>query len=448
MRGAPISAATPPAHPGPPPARADVVVIGGGIIGIMAAYFLAMRGLRTVVVEKGRVGAEQSSRNWGWVRAQGRDTAELPLMLEAHRLWDRLEAETGRATGLVRAGVLYLAADAARLARYEGWLGTARAHGLDTRLLSAAEVAAMLPGAARRFAGGLLTPSDGRAEPERAMPALAGLAAARGVTLVEGCAARRLERAAGRVSGVVTEAGRIACDAVVLAGGAWSGLFLQGHGVSLPQLSVRATVAATAPLPALAEAAVSDRSLAFRRRADGGYILARSDFHEVLVGPDAFRHLRAYAGQVRAELASSRLLPWAPAGYPDGWLTPRRWAADRPSPFERMRVLDPRPHRPTLDRLAAAFAALFPGLGPVPLAAAWGGMIDTLPDVVPAIDHVAALPGLVLATGMSGHGFGIGPAVGRVVADLVAGDAPGHDLARFRLARFADGRRLVPGPTI
>lgn len=448
MRGAPVTDLAPPAFPGPPPPAADVVVIGAGIIGIMASYFLAIRGLRTVLVEKGRVGAEQSSRNWGWVRAQGRDEAELPLMVEAHRLWDRLEAETGRATGLVRGGVLYLAADRDRLERYAAWLPTARAHGLDTRLLDAGAVAAFLPGAARRFEGGLLTPSDGRAEPGRAVGALARLAAARGVRIVEGCAARALDLAAGRVAGVITEAGRIGCDAAVLAGGAWSSLFLRAHGVGLPQLSVRATVAATAPLPMVTEAAVSDRHLAFRRQADGGYLVAPSDFHEVLVGPDAFRHLRAFRAQIRAELASSRVLPWSPLGFPDGWLTARRWPADRPSPFERLRILDPRPHGPTLARLAAAFGTLFPALGPVRLAAAWGGMIDTLPDVVPAIDHVAALPGLVLATGMSGHGFGIGPGVGRVVADLVAGDPSGHDLARFRLARFADGSRLVPGPTI
>ncbi|HQY43904.1 MAG TPA: FAD-binding oxidoreductase, partial [Paracoccaceae bacterium] len=79
---------------------------------------------------------------------------------------------------------------------------------------------------------------------------------------------------------------------------------------------------------------------------------------------------------------------------------------------------------------------------------AWAGMIDTMPDVVPVIDHVAALPGLTIATGLSGHGFGIGPAVGRVTADLVMGRDPGHDLSRFRLSRFTDGSEMIIGPSL
>ncbi len=113
-----------------------------------------------------------------------------------------------------------------------------------------------------------------------------------------------------------------------------------------------------------------------------------------------------------------------------------------------MRVLDPAPNRATLGRVQAAFARAFPGIGRPPLRTAWAGMIDTMPDVVPVVDHVAAIPGLTVATGMSGHGFGIGPGMGRVIASLVTGEAPGHDLSRFRLSRFSDGSRIAPGPAL
>ncbi len=447
MEPFPISDAMPVAFPGPPPAEADVVVIGGGVAGVMAAYHLAGRGLRVALVEKGRIAGEQSSRNWGWIRQQGRDPAELPLMVEASRAWEALDAETGGATGFRRRGVLYLADGPRDLARFERWLPHARAHQLDTRMLTRAELAGLLPGHAGDWPGGLWTASDARAEPWAAVPAVARLAAARGASLVERCAVRALDIAAGRVAGVVTEQGRIRAPEVVLAGGAWSSLFLRAHGIELPQLSVLATVAATAPLPEVFAGNAADRRLAFRRRQDGGYALAAADFHEVLVGPDAVRRLPKFLPQLRRDPFGNRYRAAAPRGFPDAWSTPRRWSADGPSPFEAVRVLNPRPHAPTVARIARQFAAAFPGLGDVAIARAWAGMIDTMPDVVPVIDR-APLAGLTIATGLSGHGFGIGPAVGRVVADLVAGRAPGHDLARFRFGRFSDGSRLEPGPAL
>ncbi len=444
----PISDAQPVRHDGPLPDAVDVVVIGGGIIGTMTALYLAERGLSVLLAEKGRIAAEQSSRNWGWVRQQGRDPAELPIMIEANRLWRQLDARTGGATGLKQTGVLYLAEDAGRMAGFEDWAVHAREHQLDTRPVTGDEVAAMLPGASRRWAGGLWTASDLRAEPWAAVPALAHLAVEAGAALREGLAVRRLDLAAGRIAGVITERGRVGCSAVVLAGGAWSSLFLRAHGVEIPQLSVRASVCATEALPEIFDGAAGTGDLSWRRRADGGYTLAAGGFHELFIGPDAFRRLRAFLPQLMAEPFGTRYYPWAPAGYPDAWGTPRRWSADDISPFERMRVLNPPPNRRKVAALPRAFGALFPELGEVRVKAAWAGMIDTMPDTVPVVDHVPALPGLVLATGMSGHGFGIGPGFGRVIADLVTGRPPGHDLSRFRLSRFTDGSKLDLGPHI
>ncbi|EKE44328.1 FAD dependent oxidoreductase [Oceaniovalibus guishaninsula JLT2003] len=420
----------------PLPAAADLVVIGGGIAGVMAAWFAAGAGLRVVLVEKGRVAAEQSSRNWGWIRAQGRDPAELPIMAEAAALWPLLQRETGEDLGLARTGTLYLARRDRDLARHEAWMVHARAHGLDTRMLTARAVARLLPGAAEDWHGGLYTPSDLRAEPWVAVPALARAARASGVAIREGCAARRLDMAGGRIAGVVTEAGRIAAPRVVLAGGAWSALFLRAHGIGLPQLSVRATALATAPLPQVHAGGACDDRLAFRRRQDGGYTLAPNDRHDFHIGPDALRHARAYWPQIRDDPRGTIFRAAAPRDHPDAWRTPRRWDADEITPFERARILDPAPNMALVRRARARFEAAFPRLGPVRIARAWAGMIDTLPDMLPVIDRVAALPGLVVLTGLSGHGFGIGPGVGRVAADLAMDRAPGHDLTPFALDRF------------
>ncbi|MGC3936581.1 NAD(P)/FAD-dependent oxidoreductase [Roseobacter sp. EG26] len=448
MQPFPISLETPVKFPGPLPDQADVVVIGGGIIGVSSALFLARAGKKTVLLEKGRVAAEQSSRNWGWIRQQGRDPDELPIMVEANRLWRELATQTNQDIGLRQAGVTYLAKSEAQMAKYAAWAPIAQELGVDTRTMGAAETAALVPGMSQTYAGALHTASDMRAEPWVAVPALAGIAAREGACIVENCAARALDIAAGRVAGVITEQGRISAPEVILAGGAWSALLLGSQEVFLPQLSVRATVAATSALPLITEGGVADDKIAFRRRADGGYTLAPGGFHELFIGWNALRSLPKFLTQLRAEPFGTRFYPAAPHGYPDAWTTPRRWLEGGISPFERMRVLNPPPNRSRANRLKGQFAALFPELPDFDLSHTWAGMIDTMPDLVPVVDRVAALPGLTLGTGMSGHGFGIGPAMGRILADLAQGKDPGHDLGRFRFSRFADGSAMRLGPAL
>ena len=444
----PISTATPIRHPGPPPAECDVVIVGGGIMGVMTAWFLAEQGFHVVVCEKGRVAGEQSSRNWGWIRQQGRDFAELPIMMESLSLWQQLSGQIGKSLGFRQEGTLYLARSHAEMMGFEAWMAEARTHGLDVRLQSAMQVYDKLKGAAVQWLGGLYTASDARAEPWVAVPKLADVAVELGAVIVEDCAVRRLDVQGGRITGAFTEKGRIACDQVVVAGGAWSSLLLRAEGVSIPQLNVLASVAQTAPLPDVFDGCAADDRFAFRRRADGGYTLAAGARHDFFIGPDAFRHIGHFLPVFAKDFRKTRLRLSAPKDYPDAWGTQRRWTAEETSPFERMRVLNPQPNLKALAQAQDDFAAAFPTLGRPDLLRTWGGMIDTMPDVVPVIDRVAAIEGLIIATGLCGHGFGIGPGMGRVVADLVAGNDVGHDISRFRLSRFSDGSKLLLAPTL
>ncbi|MDX8497257.1 FAD-binding oxidoreductase [Mesorhizobium sp. VK4C] len=448
MPAFPFSEANPIQYPGSPPKSSDVVIIGGGVIGVTTALFLARRNISVTLVEKGRIAAEQSSRNWGWIRKQGRDADELPIVIEASRHWRQLAEECGEDIGLNQTGVTYLASSDREMAGFEEFMKIAAVHKIDTRLLDAQETAGLIKGMSRGFKGAMTTPSDMRAEPWVAVPALARLAARRGVRIVENCAARTLEISAGRVSGVWTEAGHIATSSVLLAGGAWSSLFLRRHGVSIPQLSVRSTVAATEPMPEVHAGAAAADHIAFRRRQDGGYTLAPGGGSLLYVGPDALRHATKYLPALMANPFGTRYSPAAPAGLPDSWSTPRRWTPDSQSPFERMRVLDPAPASSGLRSIERNFTRLFPQLGPVRIKASWAGMIDAMPDVVPIVDRVQAIGGLIVATGMSGHGFGIGPGIGRVVSDMIQGNEIGHDLTRFRLSRFHDGSAIRPGPAL
>ena len=448
MKPFPISVAQPIEHAAQLPEACDVAVIGGGVIGVTTALYLARAGKRVLLLEKGRIAGEQSSRNWGWIRVQGRDPAEIPIMLEARALWRELADQVDTDIGLKRTGVAYLADGDSDIEKFEGWMPNALAHDLDTRLLTRRELSALMPGAARDWPGALWTAMDMRAEPFVAVPALARLAAKEGALIREDCAVRGLDIEAGKVTGVITEAGRVKAEQVVLAGGAWSSLLLRRHGVSIPQLSVRATVAQTAPMPEVFAGGAVDGRLAFRRRLSGGYTLAPSGFHELFLGPDAFRAFAGFLPQLLADPLGTKYLPFAPRGFPDGWMTPRRWALDGSSPFEAMRVLNPAPNARKLRKLATDFSATFPQLGPTEIVCAWAGMIDVMPDVVPVVDRVEALPGLIACTGMCGHGFGIGPAFGRITADIARGLDPRHDLGRFRLSRFSDGSKLELGPNL
>jgi glycine/D-amino acid oxidase-like deaminating enzyme len=295
--------------------------------------------------------------------------------------------------------------------------------------------------------GALHTPSDGQAEPFVAVPILARAVADDGVIIREGCAVRGLETSAGRLSAVVTQSGPVRCTQAVLAGGAWSALFLRSQGIALPQLSVVSTVSATTALPAFFQGAACDDRFAIRRRADGSYLLTPWSFHEFHIGPDAFRSLRAFLPQIRADLSSTRFRAAAPKGFPDAWSTPRRWRTTDETPFERCRILSPRPNAAEIARLQTRFAAAFPHIGAPTVAASWAGMIDVMPDALPVVDH-APLPGLLIATGMSGHGFGIAPSMGQAVADLTLGRTPRHDLTPFRYRRFGEAAGLGPSSAL
>ena len=442
-----ISESTPVAFSDPLPDAVDVAVIGAGVIGTSTAWFLAKQGARVALIEKGRVAGEQSSRNWGWVRQQGRDRYELPIMMESNRIWRGLAEETGEHDlTFTAAGCVYLAEDERQLAKYEQWHDLAREHQLDTRMLSADEAREVASGVEGRWVGGMLTPSDGRAEPFVAVPALARAARRLEVSVTENCAVRTLETAGGQVRGVQTELGSVRADRVVLAGGAWSTYFAGNAGIDLPQLVVRSTVGRTNPAPDRGLPNVNAPGFTLRRREDGGYTVSSGDFAEHYVCPRSFRYFTKFFSLLRLSAKDMRLRLKPPAGYPGAWGSKSRWSADEVTPFERMRVVNPPPSEEVRRRLAERLPRRTPWLHEVGLAEIWAGMIDVTPDAVPYICEAPALEGLFIGTGMSGHGFGIGPGVGRVLADLVLGRPTGFDLARFRFERFTDGSPIVPGP--
>jgi len=419
------------------PHRTSVVVIGGGIAGISTALFLAQKGIPVVVCEKGQVGAEQSGRNWGWTRVMGRDEREIPLGMESLRLWRQMDRMIEAPTGFTQCGIAYLCETDRAVAGYEAWLDKARPYQVDSRMIGADEVKALYPGLAAPVKGALYTPSDGRAEPQKAAPAMAAAVRRAGGIVLQGCAVRGVETKGGRISGVVTEKGPIACDSVVLAGGAWSRLFAGNAGIDLPQLKVLGSVFRTEKVAGGPEVSVGGMPYSIRRRGDGGYNIAKRYNSISEITPDSFRLFGQYMPTYRKTWREIRLR--VGGRFLTEWNTKRRWQLDETSPFEQVRVLDPVPDDTIIRTAEADVAAIFPAFRGMKIAETWGGLMDVTPDAIPVIGPVEAVPGFFIASGFSGHGFGIGPGAGRLMADMVAGDTPVVDPAPFRFGRFADG---------
>ncbi|MGH7121008.1 MAG: NAD(P)/FAD-dependent oxidoreductase [Acetobacteraceae bacterium] len=428
------------------PPKASVVVIGGGIIGTATAFFLARKGIAVALCEKGEIAAEQSSRNWGWCRKMGRDPREIPLIIEALRLWPELDTLTGRETGYRQCGIVYLCKTKAELEKREAWLEVARPYQIGSRMLSSAELGGVLPDLKGSWAGGLFTPTDGRAEPSKAAPAIAEAARAHGAAVLTRCAVRGVETQAGRISGVVTEGGPIACTSVVLAGGVWSRLFLGNLGLRLPQLRVVSAVMRTEKLDGGPEVSAAGEGFGYRKRLDGGYTIANWSNNRFDITPDALRFFPDFLPALRLEYSALRLR--VGPRFIEEWKTPRRWRLDQPTPFERIRTLDPEPDPVILDQAKETVAAAFPAFRNMRIAERWGGAIDVTPDAVPVISPIEKLPGLFVATGFSGHGFGIGPGAGLLMANLVSGETPVVDPTPFRFSRFADGSHPKPSPLV
>ena len=417
------------------PSSADAVIIGGGIIGVFTAYYLAKRGIKVALVEKGRIGAEQSSRNWGWCRQQNRDARELPMATKSLDLWEDFAAETGEDTGFRRCGLLYLSNDEAELAGWAKWGEFARTVGVKTQMLSPGEAARHGVSTGKAWKGGVHSPTDGTADPSRAAPAAARALMRLGGTIHQDCAARGIETEGGRVSAVVTEKGTIRTKVAILAGGAWASSFCHQYGIRFPQATIRQTALSVGPGPGDPPPALHTTDISMTQRSDGGYTLSVSGRGQVDPTPQFLRFAPQFLPMFLKRWR--KLAPGGLVGIRAGHETLSRWRLDRPTPMERMRILDPAPEKATVALTHRRAVALVPALAERTMTAAWSGYVDSTPDGVPGIGETETLPGLVLAAGFSGHGFGIGPGAGHLIADIVSGATPFVDPAPYHPDRFA-----------
>ncbi|THJ33749.1 FAD-binding oxidoreductase [Lampropedia aestuarii] len=419
------------------PKQVDVAIIGGGIIGISTAWALAKAGKHVAVFEKGVLAGEQSSRNWGWIRCIGRDPAEIPLSLRANQLWRDIQQQVD--VGYRQLGLAYLGESAQDKEDLQQWLDTVQAYATPARLLEGTDIEQVLrEPSTRPWTSAAYSAQDGVAEPHMATAGIAQLVRELGGEIFEHCAVRGLRLQQGQLTGVVTEHGEVACSKVVLAGGAWSRMMCRNHGVFLPQLKVHGSALRTTPLTTQLQLPINGKDFTCRPRSDGGYTVSKLAASVADVTPDSIRLLRWFfpAWMAQKQYLKIRF----GRRFFTELFTPSRFALDTATPFERVRTLDPGPNLTSVQEALRKLQHAFPVFAKAEIAQAWGGMMDVTPDALPVISEVAAIPGFFIGTGFSGHGFGIGPAAGELLAQMVQGHRPDIDPKAFSLQRFQRGQ--------
>lgn len=418
------------------PDHADAIIIGGGIIGTSAALDLAKAGLNVLLLDKGPIGREQSGRNWGWCRQLGRDRRELPLIRQSLAVWDELQQQTD--VGFHRPGILRILEQDRDLPTWEAWCQAAAPHGIRGEMLDADKVRALNPDYQKPIAGGVWLPDDGCAEPSRAAPKVAELARTAGARVRPNCAVQQVLIERGRATGVITEHGTVRGDRLLVAAGAWSAKLLRPAGVDLPQAYVLASVLRTGPTVASGQARIIGSPWsAVRQRDDGGWSIGSPGRLGALASWQTLRWARTFAPTMR-ELRADIAHPASLRSLARGPMPP----GQAPRAFTRSRVLDPKPDGGTLNRAWQRARAAHAFLQDAHIEERWAGVIDGTPDAIPVVGPAGHPDGLWIATGFSGHGFGLGPGAGRMAAALMAEKTPPVDPHPFRLQRFTDGSQF------
>ena len=360
---------------------ASVVIIGGGVTGLSAAWWLARSGVEVLVLEKGIVGFEASGRNGG-----GCTHYQSPLFHEEQRLWPEMDDLLGYPTEH-RPGRIVFQVDPAKASFHED-LAARIPPGYRWEALDAKQVRELVPLAGDNVVGGVHLHFGGHANPQRTVQAYAWAAQDHGARILQHVAVRGIATAGGRAVSVETDQGVFGCDAVVIAAGPQTGVLTAMLGHHLPLAPARAEMIVTEALPLMPLGGVDGHGLYGRQTLRGNL---------------------AYGGG------------------------PHEWLDDVP--------LDgppPRPSTPVLRSLARRVAELLPRAAHARVIRSWAGVIENTPDGRPVIERLSSPDNVTVAT-MSSVGFGLSPASGRAVRDLVVDGRCGFaDLGKLRLDRFAN----------
>ncbi|MET3595065.1 glycine/D-amino acid oxidase-like deaminating enzyme [Mesorhizobium shonense] len=417
------------------PKTYDVGIIGAGITGCSTAYYLARQGVRVAVFDRGPVAGEQSSRAWGFIRKQGRHPAEIPLAAEASVLWDEITDEFGfESTQRVKSGILMPAETPEDEEVVETSYRDAQTHRLTSEILDAKALKAKLPELAGSWRCALFTRDDGHGDPKLSTHTLARAAKAAGAEFFNDEVVIDFTRTSGRVTGIRTLRNTYQCAKVVVASGIGSRRLLAKLSYNLPVQNIRSSVGLTTATTPFTQIAMWAPTAAYRPRPDGSFIIgngyrnAGTDYDLTL---QAFTNLRYFLPALKQNKGLLRI------GF--GRDTIRSLTDLLPGKGKHSPLSEPATNIAKVKQNLAEFRVLFPHVRDLTLANSWAGRIDTTPDLIPIIDRLHGYDNVYALCGFSGHGFALGPVVGKQMSKWIVDGAPSLDLSKFKSSRFTDG---------
>ncbi|WP_445184919.1 NAD(P)/FAD-dependent oxidoreductase [Pseudonocardia sp. Cha107L01] len=368
------------------PGRAEVVVIGGGVVGTSAAFHLAEAGVDVLLLERDELASGSTSRAAGGVRAQFSDPVNIQLGLRSLEAFERFADRPGGEIDLVQHGYLFLLDNTDDVAAFQRNVAVQNELGVPSRMLDVAEACAMSPYVnPEGLLAATFSARDGHCTPEAVVAGYAAGARAHGATIRRHCTVTGIDVVDGAVTGVRTDSGTVGTGTVICAAGAWSARVGELAGVALPVRPLRRQVVVSEPVADLPPELpfTIDFGTSFYFHDEGpGLLMGMSDSEQGF-GFD-----------------TSRSAEW-------------------------------------LGRFAEVVARRAPALSEVGIAHGWAGLYEMTPDHNAVVGEAAAVSRFLYATGFSGHGFLQGPAIGEVLRDLVLGHTPVVDVSALDVRRFA-----------
>lgn len=369
---------------------AEVIIVGGGVVGNAAAYYLAKRGVEVIVLEgSDSIGHGGSSRNGGGVRQSGRDVRELPYAIYGIKnIWPTLSEELGVDVEYVRKGNLRLGLNEDHIKILEGLTANAQGLGLDVTMVSAEEVKDICPHLSDQVVGASWCPTDGHANPMKTTLAYFKRARELGVTFISGAKVTAIKKIRGKARQVVVEDGTIfEGEHIILAAGYESRFVADSVGINIPMYPYFGSAIVTEAQPKLFDIML-------------GVATAEIYGHQCTHGSFVFGSGTGLEPTKKPDMDDLKLMSLEGSANCRGIMK------------------------------------YVPKLKDAKIVRTWGGWMDMTPDGVPVISPVEEVPGLIIACGMCGHGFGTAPAVGYMLSQMVVGEKTVCDLTPLRYDRF------------